>query len=641
MQFHNSKIEKQLPYGLGLLFMFLYMLTLSSTVNFIDSGELATVCCTMGIAHPTGYPLFTLIGHLFSKLTIFNSEIYTLNLMCALFCSIGLAIFYKFNIVLHTESSAIDEGKGNKKKKNNNRKQEKNTFLIIIAAVTATLSLGLSRNFWEQTTSIEVYPLHILMVSILLFVFLKNINKPLFEQSGIKKDSLRGWILFSFLFGLSFTNHMSTIFLLPAFAFMYFYENKFTSGSFKVLLILLLPFFLGLSVYLYLPLRAGVSPTLNWGNPTTFETLRWHVSGKQYSVWVFSSIAEMQSQMKYFFKIVPEDYMYLPIIVSLLGVVHLFKNSRKHFYFTMILFLTCFSLAINYSIVDIDSYFLLAYFIISVWIGSGVLWLYSLFTENGRVIKPVFLLIFLLIPLIELFNYSDADESKNYLVEDYTMNVFKSVAPGGIVLSYQWDNWVSAAYYFQHVKGIRKDIVVIDKELSRRSWYLKQLTKNYPWLMEKSKKEVSEFLAEVYKFEHDLPYDGSQIETKYINMLNSFIGKNIDNVPVYVTNEIEKEIGYGYTRIPEGLVYRLNKKLEYLEAPNINITFRAFNKKGKYPDMLMNYYGMMLTNRASYEKYFNHKDRAYKYLDKLGVIYPGFGLAVSLRRELDSDTGGL
>src|SRR5205814_10264196 len=41
--------------------LFVYLVTLSPTVNFIDSGEIITVGATAGIAHPPGYPLYTLL----------------------------------------------------------------------------------------------------------------------------------------------------------------------------------------------------------------------------------------------------------------------------------------------------------------------------------------------------------------------------------------------------------------------------------------------------------------------------------------------------------------------------------------------------------------------------------------------------
>lgn len=75
------------PHGVAALvavFAFaVYLKTLAPGVHFIDSGELAAVACTLGIAHPTGYPLFTLIGWLFSNLPIASEEIVRLNMMSA------------------------------------------------------------------------------------------------------------------------------------------------------------------------------------------------------------------------------------------------------------------------------------------------------------------------------------------------------------------------------------------------------------------------------------------------------------------------------------------------------------------------------------------------------------------------------
>ncbi|HEX5315198.1 MAG TPA: DUF2723 domain-containing protein, partial [Candidatus Kapabacteria bacterium] len=58
----------------------IYLQTLAPSVDFIDAGELATVCTTLGIAHPTGYPLFTLVGWVFAHLPIGSTVIYRLNI---------------------------------------------------------------------------------------------------------------------------------------------------------------------------------------------------------------------------------------------------------------------------------------------------------------------------------------------------------------------------------------------------------------------------------------------------------------------------------------------------------------------------------------------------------------------------------
>jgi len=70
-----------------------YIVTLAPTVGFIDTGELATVCIKLGVAHPTGYPLFTLIGHIFSLIPL-GEGIYRLNLMSAFIGSFAVYSFY-------------------------------------------------------------------------------------------------------------------------------------------------------------------------------------------------------------------------------------------------------------------------------------------------------------------------------------------------------------------------------------------------------------------------------------------------------------------------------------------------------------------------------------------------------------------
>jgi hypothetical protein len=626
---------------LALVFLFIYSLTLSPSVNFIDSGELASACCTLGIAHATGYPLFTILGFLVSKLPVFGNEIYRLNFLSAIYCSIGLFFLFKLFVLMNQYPEKMK--KTGKEEKNKNTKQKKqpeniriSVSIIIIAAIFSVFCLGLSGNYWEQSTQIEVYPLHCMFLSILLYLFTKNIysekQKP---KTSISLKNEKGWLIFGLFLGLAFTNHMTTIFILPGFFYLYFATYGFNKNSYKRIALMFIPFFIGLAVYLYFPIRASQNPVINWGNPQTFEYFKWQLTGKQYQVWVFSSMAEAMKQLKYFINTIPKDFVFLPLLSGIFGLIFLFRNIRKIFYFTSILFLTCTLLAINYSIYDIDSYFLLSYFIIALWSGFGILYLYNYIKIKTRKFNEKYLYFALLLPLLLLTNYKDVDESRNYLVHDYTMNVLNSIEPNGIVISFQWDNWVSASYYFQKVKNIRKDVVIIDKELLRRSWYYNQLEINYPWLIEKSRPEINEFLKELYKFEHDLPYDPTAIQNAYLNVINSFIHKNITTNPIYVGMEIEKEIGAPYRRIPEGLLLRLYMDDLYHPYPIKDYRFTPVNKKGRLIDALILFYGRMFASRASYENMYGFKENALWYVNKALEIDPTFSPAVNIKRQIE------
>ena len=51
----------------ALLALAVYLKTLAVTVTGEDSGELVAAAATLGIPHPTGYPLWCLLGYAFTK----------------------------------------------------------------------------------------------------------------------------------------------------------------------------------------------------------------------------------------------------------------------------------------------------------------------------------------------------------------------------------------------------------------------------------------------------------------------------------------------------------------------------------------------------------------------------------------------
>src|SRR4051812_26123567 len=79
--------------AVGLFSLVVYVLTLSPTVNFVDSGELISVGANAGIAHPPGYPLYTLLIILGGALP-FSDRAVGVNLVSALAGALAVALFY-------------------------------------------------------------------------------------------------------------------------------------------------------------------------------------------------------------------------------------------------------------------------------------------------------------------------------------------------------------------------------------------------------------------------------------------------------------------------------------------------------------------------------------------------------------------
>lgn len=626
MKFVRNKI-KLLFAGLSFAVSFIvYILTLAPGVFFVDSGELAVACIKLGIAHPTGYPLFTILGRVFSLIPS-SEPIFILNFSSALFSSIAVLIFFylvSFFISLTDRFEKINP----KKKKKNIFIPETVNYMI---SFSSSLILAFSFTFWNTANSIEVYNLHKIFLALLLFTFIKSNYFELFSKKS-DSDTGKYWILFAFLAGLSFTNHLSTMFLAIGMIYLYFATNGFNKESFRRLLYLIPLFVLGLSPYIYLFLRAEYAPVA-WGYPHNWENFVRHISGKQFSVWMFSSSDTMIKQFNHFIEVYPRELSVFVLIIIIMGLIELYRADIKLFLFTLLIFVFTVLYSINYDIYDIDSYFIAAFFISVLWSGMGIKFIFKWisimnFQENMK--KYVMYLILIFLPGFLLFtNYGKNDESKNHFVKDYTFNVFNSAKQNSIIMSTQWDFWVSSSWYYQYVKGMRPDVMVVDKELFRRGWYLRHIKVHYPDFYGRIKTEFDAYETELIKFEkftHKYLEPKSELDRKelekiqlsFYNFLNAIVDKNQDK-NFYTTYEIEdvkapmEKFGKDYIRIPEGLLIKYTKSAEFDSTyKDPDFKFDYSNNTIYYYEFLMKNYYRALMLRANYLMNFEKYDEAEK-----------------------------
>ncbi len=580
----------------GVAALVVYLATLAPSMTFIDAGELAAVAHTFGIAHPTGYPLFTLVAGLWAQLPL-GDGIMRLNVLAAVLTATATALLVPlfWHLLAHAaRARAVRATPAKTKKASKTPKQaEVSAFLRLAAAVAGALTAAFSQTFWRTATSIEVYALHLAMLALVLLLF---VRAEFLDVDARLRARRR--LFFALALGLSFTNHMTTILLLPALAVAYFMVNGRGAAAWKGLLRMLPAFLVGLLPYMYLPLRAASGPALAWGNPVTWERFLWHISGKQYRTWMFSSTDAARTQLVHFLDSFPGEFAYVLVVAVAVGAVYVWFRHPRAAWFLLVLFLTTVFYSINYDIHDIDSYFLLAFVAAAGWAGFGFLWFMRTLAHWGRTVQ-------LAVPALAIglaigLTWSSASERGNHLVEDYTRNMFNSLKPNALVLSFQWDYWVSASYYYQLVEGWRPDVVVIDKELLRRSWYLEQIRRNHPDIYRRSQREIEAFRVQLDRFEHDLPYDGAQIEARFNEMIESFFANNADR-PLYVTLEIEQHIAKDHVRVPEGLALRLYRAdalpSRDARAPDA-FEWRPFMRPGRLEDGLRGMYASMLINRG-------------------------------------------
>lgn len=567
---------------ISLLTFIVYLITGNRDLSFTDCGELAGACSTLGICHPTGYPLFTLFGYFWSILPLGLTKIYQLNILAAIYTAISASILFN-SLILMIEvinpktDTNLPSKKGKSQKKNKSFEIDDNV-LVIISFISA-LIYGFAQTIWQLGLSIEVYSLQAVMFNLVIFLMLKSIL--------MSKENNKFYFLTALALGLSFSNHMTTILVVPFVLFLFFKmpnsKFDFSSKRFKLLLFLAIPFILGISLYLYLPIRSSSHPAFNWGwVHRSFDKFIYHISGKQFQVWMFTGSEVISKNFNTFVDLLIPNLTILGIVLGLLGGYTLMKYSKTLLTAVILLIVICLAYSLNYGINDIDSYFLLAFIGLIILVFFGILGLATFFPKYQKyliatVILPVWLLI---------GNYAENNKSKDYLVPEYTRLMGDNLEKNAIIISNQWDYFCSAFWYKQLVEGYRKDVVLVEKELLRRTWYADQFKLWYPETAKMVDVEYRNFLGQLELFESGTNYDNSLIQKYYVDLINAIIDKNYGKRPIYITldilmNESDRVIGAGYEKIPVGFAHRLEKSKEPFPVNVDNLNLEKFISSGK------------------------------------------------------------
>ncbi len=575
-----------------LLSFIIYFKTLSPTVSFIDSGELAVVCQTLGIAHPTGYPLYTLLGRIFTFLPL-KDTIFRVNLL-SLICVVSTNIFLFLILSLLSQGFV----------RSSSSKIVHLTIKFLIPLIS-TLIFVFTPILWSQATSNEVYALHIFLMTFLIYLTL------LWWQNSVKNAKL--FYLIIFLYGLSFGNHMSSVLLAPALfiLFLIHYQKSLFIPT-RIFAVFSL-FVLGFSIYLFLPIRSSQNPLLDWGNPETWFAFKRHITAWQYQVWIFSETSqELSHRFFNYLKLFIQQFPWYLLPVGVLGLVSMLKKHLPVAVFLFLYFLLDIFFGINYTIADIQPYFLPSFLIFALWLGLGLGGILAFLLQQVEKSNPanlvsaavIFPTILLLLPLLNLTrNYREQDQSQNYFAYDFCQNVLKSVEKNGIILTDVWDLY-SPWLYIRHIEKQRPDVVFLDKELFRRSWYFKYIKKTYPEIYKNSEAEIGSFLEQLKLFEGKKPYDPVVIEGRYQRLYNSFWLNNYDSNPAYALLLGRDQIQTSLLGIPEGLVFRMRKDTAYYPLDFPSWELRGVLDQQVFKDkrtlFYLSEYPVMLQKRASY-----------------------------------------
>jgi ABC-type amino acid transport system permease subunit len=406
-------------------------------------------------------------------------------------------------------------------------------------AGASALLLGFSFPVWAVAVDVEVYSLTLVLVLLLW----------LGAESADRGGPL---LILAYLAGIALTNHMSaaSTVLGVVLAVVIGYRREFV----RRIPFLFLLFLVGVSPYLFLVLRARAGPLFAWGNPYNLERFYWHVTGRQYQVWMFSeSFGEVLRNAGRGAALLARSFVYVLVPVVFYGAVRLFRQRRSLAIGLALSAVLAFAYAVNYSIPDIESYYMPCLVALAVF---GMFGLDGLAGRIGKWRHAAWLAGILAL----LLNFRVASKQGDYVAYDQAMNTLGSAEQNATIITDWWDVY-SPVFYLQHVEQARPDVCVIDKELLRRSWYFKYLARAYPWLAERSAAEIAQYREYLDQFEHNRLRDPGEIQRRYMTMLASFVTRNPERL-AYTTFDANasldaKQMLAGAHLVPVGLLFQI------------------------------------------------------------------------------------
>jgi hypothetical protein len=597
----------------GIFVFVFYLITVGRSIGEIDSGELALAQATLSIPHPTGYPFFSLVGFIFSKIPLPFSTLFKLNILNSLWCSLTIVILIKTTFLLLKNLRIIF----NKKFLRDNNFNFTDDSGLRIISVFSGLMFGFSATFWLQSTKVEVYALQIFITSLIIYSTIK-IAINTFQKESIKeqnyKNILKDGFQIALLIGLGFSNHLMTIYLLPAlvFTFIFLYGiNKESIKAFSFLTIIV--FAVAVLFYLGLMFRAQMSPPWSYGDPSNVERLIEHVTAKEYSKYLLDSTDGLTKQGSKLLKMLSFNFndgtislgeFALSLFLGIAGVLLIFVLRKEFASFFLLIIFSSITTALSYSIPDINEYFLVTFLVISI---CAILPLVIIFNYiyKVRLFKHIFYSALLFLIMVQvLSNFDYANRSKFYVIEDFFKSSVNSLPFNSIFLTDNWNSILSPALYFQNVEKVRPDVNFISP-----SGYLQ-----FDWYKRIKKHKL---------------YDSSYVIIPRENLFVAYdvgyriIGKNILKLPPH------------YSLIPLRNFYVLGIDTVYYplkQEPNeIRFSENITNESEKYIRALI---PTILEQRLLYELEFKQYLNAKIVFEELLRRFPEYKLSENTLRAL-------
>ncbi len=145
-----------------------YAITVQPTMSFWDCGEFLACAFTVGVPHPPGAPLHTLVGRLFTMLPIAPDIGLRMNYLSVISSALSALMLYLVIVRVIKNYRGIPESFFDE-------------LVIVVSGVIGALSLAFSDSFWFNALEAEVYGFGTFLLTLSIYVLMvwwDNADKP-------------------------------------------------------------------------------------------------------------------------------------------------------------------------------------------------------------------------------------------------------------------------------------------------------------------------------------------------------------------------------------------------------------------------------------------------------------------------------
>ncbi len=374
----------------------------------------------LGIPHPSGYPLYVLLGKLWTILVPIGS------------IALRMSLFSAFAAAL-TGTGVFLVGRQLELKRS--------------AAICAAILLALSPSFWSQANIQRVYSLNaLLMVAALIPAIL-----------WWQKRGDHWLVLAVFVSALGACNHTYMGIFTIALAIWSVVVDRSLWRRPRTWLACIAAGLLGLLPYLYQPLRSRSNPRLDWGNPETLDS--WLAVVTRREAWnrawleVPGDILIIASD---YLGRIGVEFLWVGAGLALLGLVAARARSWPLLLLGLAMLGNFVAMAVHGSRSDLffwHRYYIPSYVVVALLAGLGV----QILGERWRKAVP---LVFVLPVTMLIIGYPQFDRSRYRIADDFSRSLLAELPPGAH-LSASDDNILFVLIYLHLVEGLRPDVNLI------------------------------------------------------------------------------------------------------------------------------------------------------------------------------------